>query len=85
MKEYLEKRNQKAIELREEMVKLRDQEIESGGPNAALFTLVVSELSYRVAEDPDQVSLELCPKCENPIPKAEYDHYCGFCGQFIRK
>ena len=84
MKEYLEKRNQKAIELREEMVKLRDQEIESGGPNAALFTLVVSELSYRVAHYPDEDG-NLCPICGSPIPEADYDHYCGFCGQFINK
>ena len=85
MKDYLEKRNEEAINVMTAMRELRDSEIENGGPHAELFTKVVSELSYRIAEDPDQGSLELCPKCENPIPKAEYDHYCGFCGQFIRK
>ena len=85
MKEYLEKRNQTVIKITNKMRELRDLEIKNGGPNADLFTRVVSELSYRIAKDPDQGSLELCPVCENPIPKAEYDHYCGFCGQFIKK
>ena len=85
MKDYLEKRNQRAIEIKNKMRELRDSEIKSGGPNAELFTEVVSELSYRVADEPDFGSLKLCPKCETPIPEAEYDHYCGFCGQFIRK
>lgn len=85
MKKYLEERNQRIIGIMNKMMELRDSEIKKGGPNAGLFTEVVSELSYRVADDPDFGSLQLCPKCETPIPKDEYDHYCGFCGQFIRK
>lgn len=83
MKEYLEKRNKEANDVMTAMKELRDSEIEKGGPNAELFTKVVSELSYRIAKDPDDHNL--CPNCETPIPKAEYDHYCAFCGQFIRK
>lgn len=83
MKEYLERRNSKAIYVLSAMKDLRDREILYGGPNAKLFTNVVSELSYRVAALPEEH--DLCPMCENPIPKAEYDHYCGFCGQFLRK
>lgn len=83
MKEYLEKRNEKTINILTAMRELRDSEIENEGPYAELFTEVVSELSYRVATLPD--NYDCCPNCETPIPKAEYDHYCGFCGQFIRK
>lgn len=83
MKEYLERRNSKAINVLTAMRELRDREIENGGSHAELFTEVVSELSYRVAALPEEH--DLCPTCENPIPKAEYDHYCGFCGQFLRK
>lgn len=83
MKEYLEKRNKEANDIMTAMKELRDSEIEKGGSNAELFTKVVSELSYRIAAVPDEH--DLCPNCETPIPKAEYDHYCGFCGQFIRK
>lgn len=70
MKDYLEKRNREATDILTAMRKLRDSEIES-------------ELSYRIATVPDEHGL--CPNCETPIPKSEYDHYCGFCGQFIRK
>ena len=83
MKKYLEKRNEKTTNILDAMKNLRDSEIENNGDNAELFTEVVSELSYRIAKDPDDHNL--CPNCETPIPKAEYDHYCGFCGQFIRK
>lgn len=83
MKDYLEKRNREATDILTAMRKLRDSEIESEGLHAELFTKVVSELSYRIAKVPDEHGL--CPKCETPIPKPEYDHYCGFCGQFIRK
>lgn len=83
MKDYLEKRNREVTDILTSMRKLRDSEIESKGPYAELFTKVVSELSYRIATIPDEH--DLCPNCETPIPKAEYDHYCGFCGQFIRK
>ena len=83
MKEYLEKRDKKTKDILAAMKNLRDLEIEKGGPNAELFTEVVSELSYRIAAVPDEH--DLSPNCETPIPKAEYDHYCGFCGQFIRK
>ena len=83
MKKYLEKRDKKTNDILDAMKNLRDSEIEKGGANAELFAEVVSELSYRVAKDPDDNSL--CPNCETPIPKAEYDHYCAFCGQFIRK
>lgn len=83
MKEYLEKRNEKTTNILTAMRELRDSEIENEGPYAELFTEVVSELSYRIAKDPDDH--KLCPNCETPIPKAEYDHYCAFCGQFIRK
>lgn len=83
MKDYLEKRNREATDILTAMRKLRDSEIESEGPHAELFTKVVSELSYRIAMVPDEHGL--CPNCETPIPKSEYDHYCGFCGQFIRK
>lgn len=79
MKKYLEKRDKKTNDILDAMKNLRDSEIEKGGPNAELFTEVVSELSYRVAKDPDDHNL--CPNCETPIPKAEYDHYCGFCGR----
>lgn len=85
MKKYLEERNQSVINIVNRMRELRDLEIKNGGPNSDLFTEVVSELKYRVADDPDQGSLKLCPTCEAPIPTAEYDHYCGSCGQFIRK
>ena len=83
MKEYLEKRNEKTTNILTAMRELRDSEIENEGPYAELFTEVVSELSYRIAKEPDDHNL--CPNCETPIPKAEYDHYCAFCGQFIRK
>ena len=83
LKMYLEKRNKEANDVMTAMKELRDSEIENNGTNAELFTEVVSELSYRVAKDPDDNNL--CPICQCPIPKAEYDHYCGFCGQFIRK
>lgn len=83
MKKYLEKRDKKTKDILAAMKNLRDLEIEKDGPNAELFTEVVSELSYRIAAVPDEH--DLCPNCETPIPKAEYDHYCGFCGQFIRK
>ena len=98
MKKYLEKRDKKTNDILAAMKNLRDSEIENNGANAELFAEVVSELSYRgdtsgktecvllkadIAKDPDDHNL--CPNCETPIPKAEYDHYCGFCGQFIRK
>lgn len=83
LKMYLEKRNKEANDVMTAMKELRDSEIENNGANAELFAEVVSELSYRVAKDPDDNSL--CPNCGTPIPKAEYDHYCAFCGQFIRK
>lgn len=83
MKKYLEKRDKKTKDILAAMKKLRDSEIENEGPYAELFNEVVCELSYRIAKDPDDHSL--CPNCETPIPKAEYDHYCAFCGQFIRK
>ena len=83
LKMYLEKRNKEANDVMTAMKELRDSEIENNGANAELFAEVVSELSYRVAKDPDDNNL--CPNCETPIPKAEYDHYCAFCGQFIRK
>ena len=82
---YLEIRNIKAKDLFEKMRSLRDKEIQSGGENSYLFTEVVTELSYRVAENPDFGEQKLCPKCETPIPKESYNHYCGFCGQFINK
>lgn len=85
MKRYLEKRNNEVKELYEKMKELRDTEIDCDGDNAGLFTLVVAELSYRVAEKPDFGAKRLCPKCETPVPTASYDHYCGFCGQFIDK
>ena len=85
MKDYLEKRNQNVTRLYEKMKELRDIEIENNGENAELFTNVVCELSYRVAVEPDFGEKKLCPKCESPIPDADYDHYCGFCGQFIEK
>ena len=83
MKKYLEKRDKKTKDILAAMKKLRDSEIENNGANAELFTEVVCELSYRIAKDPDDNNL--CPICQCPIPKAEYDHYCAFCGQFIRK
>lgn len=83
MKDYLEKRNNEIINIVTAMTELRDREIENEGPYAELFTKVISELSYRIAALP--TDLGLCPKCETPIPEAEYDHYCGFCRQFIRK
>ena len=83
MKKYLEKRDKEVNDILSAMKELRDSEIENNGANAELFTKVVCELSYRLAKDSDDNSL--CPNCETPIPKAEYDHYCGFCGQFIRK
>lgn len=83
MKKYLEKRDKEVNDILSAMKELRDSEIENNGANAELFTKVVSELSYRLAKDPDDNSL--CPNCETPIPKAEYDHYYAFCGQFIRK
>ena len=83
MKKYLEKRDKKTNDILAAMKNLRDSEIENNGANAELFAEVVSELSYRDAKDPDDNGL--CPSCETPIPKAEYDHYCAFCGQFIRK
>lgn len=83
MKEYLEKTDKKVNDILSAMKELRDSEIENNGANAELFTKVVCELSYRIAKDPDDNNL--CPICQCPIPKAEYDHYCGFCGQLIRK
>ena len=83
MKKYLEKRDKEVNDILSAMKELRDSEIENNGANAELFTKVVSELSYRIAKDP--YDNNLCPNCETPIPKAEYDHYCAFCGQFIRK
>ena len=86
MKSYLEKKNNENMKLYEQMRALRDSEIEKKGENVELFTNVVCELSYRIAQEPDRdMSGKLCPKCECPIPKADYDNYCGFCGQFIRK
>lgn len=82
MKNYLEKRNNESLKLYKKMKELRDSEIEKKGENTELFTNVVMELSYRIAENPDG---DFCPKCDCPIPKADYDNYCGFCGQFIRK
>ena len=83
LKMYLEKRNKEANDVMTAMKELRDSEIENNGANAELFAEVVNELSYRVAKDPDDNNL--CPTCETQIPNAEYDHYCTFCGQFIRK
>ena len=85
MKDYLEKKNERNQETLAKMKELRKKEIESNGENAELFTEVICELSYRVAEKPAFGEKKLCPKCESPIPHADYDHYCGFCGQFINK
>ena len=82
---YLEEKNKKASKVLEKMKAVRDLEIENGGENAHLFTQVVTELTYRVAEKPDFGDKRLCPKCETPIPKEPYNHYCGLCGQFIDK
>ena len=81
MKKYLEKRDKEVNDIFSAMKELRDSEIENNGANAELFTEVVCELSYRVAKDPDEHSL--CPNCETPIPKAEYDHYCDFVGSLL--
>ena len=89
MKDYLEERDERTTKLYEQMKRLRDSEIENGGENAELFTNVVTELSYRVAsktiESDSGKEKNLCPKCETPAPTTEYDCYCGFCGQFIKK
>lgn len=85
MKEYLIKKNEKTSEILKRMKTVRDLEIEKGGENADLFTQVVTELTYRVADKPVFGEKRLCPKCETPIPKESYNHYCGLCGQFIDK
>lgn len=85
MKLYLECANNKAMKIYEKMKKLRDDEIAKCGENAELFTEVIGELSYRIAEEPDFGEKRLCPKCESPIPKESYNNFCGFCGQFIKK
>ena len=85
MQEYLKEKNEKTSEILKKMKAVRDLEIEKGGENAHLFTQVVSELTYRVAEKPDFGDKRICPKCETTIPKETYNHYCGLCGQFIDK
>lgn len=44
MKKYLEERNKRVIDIVNRMRILRDLEIKNGGPNADLFTEVVSLL-----------------------------------------
>lgn len=83
MKDYLERRNKEINKIISMMKDIRDREVNDNGQYAELFSLVVSELSYRAAKVPDEHNL--CPKCETQISKAEYDNYCGFCGQFINK
>ena len=85
MQDYLKKRNEKTSEILKKMKAVRDLEIEKGGENAHLFTQVVTELTYRVAAKPVFGEKRLCPKCETPIPKEPYNHYCELCGQFIDK
>ena len=85
MQEYLIKKNEKASEILKKMNAVRDLEIEKGGENAHLFTQVVTELTYRVAAKPVFGEKRLCTKCETPLPKEPYNHYCELCGQFIDK
>lgn len=85
MQGYLKEKNEKTSEILKKMKAVRDLEIENCGENAHLFTQVVTELTYRVADKPCFGEKRLCPKCETPIPKEPYNHYCGLCGQFIDK
>lgn len=86
MIEYCEKRNTYAEQLKAKMTELRDKGNDGSINENGLFTNVICELDYRVAKQPIVESTALlCPKCELPIPEKVYDHYCGFCGQFINK
>lgn len=88
MVEYCEKRNTYAEQLKDKMIELRDNGNDGSINERGLFTNVICELDYRVAKSPiveDNTGSLLCPRCELPIPEKDYDHYCGFCGQFINK
>ena len=87
MVEYCEVRNVYAKQLKDKMTELRDKGNDGSINEQGLFTNVICELDYRVAKQPiiSNTGVLLCPKCELPIPETVYDHYCGFCGQFIQK